>query len=231
MPKNTDEATAEDSLLGDAVAGFYDPKSKALVVRGVKLTPYVRQVMVHELTHALQDQWFSIDRPDLDKANDERPDGFQALVEGDAVRVDGEYRASLPKAEQRQAEQEENGQASGVDQSVPPVLIELLTFPYQVGPDFTRALLQAGGTGRLDGAFTNPPTTTEQLLHPQKFLAGEGAKPVTPPPADGKTIDTGVLGEFGLDVVLEQGIADGTLSGDDVQRAAAGWGGDQYVAW
>src|SRR5436309_12429585 len=63
IPKNTDVAKAEDSLLGDAVAGFYDPKTKALVVRGVKLTPYVRQVMVHELTHALQDQWFGIDRP------------------------------------------------------------------------------------------------------------------------------------------------------------------------
>src|SRR3954447_3514397 len=231
IPKNTDVAKAEESLLGDAVAGFYDPKTKALVVRGVKLTPYVRQVMVHELTHALQDQWFGIDRPDIDKANDEQPDGFQALVEGDAVRVDGEYRASLPRAEQRQAEQEENSQAGGVDASVPPVLIELLTFPYQVGPDFTRALLRAGGTSRLDAAFGKPPTTTEQLLHPEKFLAGEGAKPAAAPNADRKTIDTGVLGEFGLGVVLEQGISDGTLSADDVQRASTGWGGDQYVAW
>ena len=231
IPKNTDLAKTEDSLLGDAVSGFYDPKSKALFVRGVKLTPYVRQVMVHELTHALQDQWFGIDRPDLDKANDERADAFQALVEGDAVRVDGEYRASLSKSEQKQAEQEENSQAGGVDPSVPPALVEVLTFPYEVGPDFTRALLRAGGTSRLDAAFTEPPTTTEQLLHPQKFLAGEGAKAVTAPPADGKVIDTGDFGEFGIDLVLEQGISDGTLSQDDVQRAGTGWGGDQYVAW
>jgi hypothetical protein len=54
---------------------------------------------------------------------------------------------------------------------------------------------------------------------------------VTAPTADGKVIDNGVLGEFGIDVVLEQGISDGTLSGDEVQRAGAGWGGDQYVAW
>ena len=78
---------------------------------------------------------------------------------------------------------------------------------------------------------TNPPTTTEQLLHPQKFLAGEGAKPVSAPTADGKTIDTGVIGEFGLGIVLEQGITDGTLSDADVKRATEGWGGDAYVAW
>src|SRR5437588_512232 len=83
-----DLGAAESSLLSNGVAGFYDPTSKTLVVRGEKPTPYVRQVLVHELTHALQDQYFSINRPDLDRADDERGDGLLGLSEGDAVRVD-----------------------------------------------------------------------------------------------------------------------------------------------
>src|SRR4051812_16466537 len=111
---NVDVGKAMEALLGDAVVGFYDPKTKELFVRGAQPTPYVRQVLVHELTHALQDQHFAIDRPDLDKADDERGDAFQALVEGDAVRIDTEYRESLSAEERQQAEREENGQASGL---------------------------------------------------------------------------------------------------------------------
>ena len=48
----------------DTVAGFYDTETKELVVRGARLTPFVRQVLVHELTHALDDQHFDLD-PDL----------------------------------------------------------------------------------------------------------------------------------------------------------------------
>ncbi|MDQ1394789.1 MAG: hypothetical protein QOG64_48 [Acidimicrobiaceae bacterium] len=231
IPAGTDVGKAESSLLGDAVAGFYDTKTKALVVRGAKATPYVRQVLVHELTHALQDQYFAIDHPELDNVDDERPDGLQGLVEGDAVRVDGEYRASLSTAEQRQAAQEEDGQAGGVDPNVPDALIAILAFPYQVGPAFTKALIRAGGMSRLNAAFTSPPTTTEQLLHPNLYLAGEAPLPVTAPPADGKVIDTGVLGEFGFALVLGAAGQSGGPSARDVALARTGWGGDRYVAW
>ena len=57
-----DLARAEQDLQDTSVIGFYDPKTKQLFVRGVDAKPSVRHVLVHELTHALQDQWFSIDR-------------------------------------------------------------------------------------------------------------------------------------------------------------------------
>ena len=57
-----DLARAEQELQGTSVVGFYDPKTKELYVRGVDAKASVRHVLVHELTHALQDQWFSIDR-------------------------------------------------------------------------------------------------------------------------------------------------------------------------
>jgi len=228
---NPDIAKMEDALLGDSVVGFYDPKTKALVVRGAKPTPYVREVLVHELTHAVQDQHFGIDRPDLDKSDDEQGDAFRALVEGDAVRIEGEYRKALSAADQKQAEAEENGQAGGIDPSIPQVLIELLVFPYEFGPSFTQALLARRGQTGLDDAFAHPPTTSEQIIHPEKFLAGEAATPVEPPKADGAVIDKGVTGEYGIDLILERAVGGGGLTADEVRQAAAGWGGDAYVAW
>jgi hypothetical protein len=227
-----DVAKAENALLGDTVVGFYDVKEKALVVRGAQPSPFVRQVLVHELTHALQDQWFGIDRPEVDRSDDERSNGFLGLVEGDARRIDAEYRASLPAQEQGQAELEELSQGGdAADTEIPPVLADLLGFPYVVGPPFVKAVLAARGQPGLDAAFAAPPTTTEQLLHPDRYLAGDAAKPVEDPPAEGKVIDRGVLGEQGLTLVLQLAVSAGAVGPADARQAALGWGGDRYVAW
>ncbi|HEX2849169.1 MAG TPA: DUF6782 family putative metallopeptidase [Acidimicrobiales bacterium] len=219
---------AVDSLYSAGVAGYYDPQKKALFVRGDKLTPMVRITLVHELTHALQDQHFRIDRPDLDKRDDESSTGLTGLVEGDATRIEDEYRQGLTEAEQKQDETEESSAAAGIDPTTPRVLIYLLAFPYIVGPDFTKAVVAQAGQGRLDTAFEEPPTTSEQLMHPDAFLAGDGPKDVRAPvvPNGRKKIDEGVLGELGLLLMLEP-----TVGQAAAQTAAAGWGGDRYVAY
>ena len=62
---------------------------------------------------------------------------------------------------------------------------------------------EEAGQARLDAAFAEPPTTSEQLLHPEPFLRGEADRPPsTAPKAEGKEIDQGVLGELGLLLVL-----------------------------
>jgi hypothetical protein len=63
-------------------------------------------------------------------------------------------------------------------------------------------------------------------MHPDTFLRGDQPKPVDEPQADGEVFDRGVVGEFGLVLVMED-----DLSERDLLRAAAGWGGDRYVAW
>ncbi|HZQ26329.1 MAG TPA: DUF6782 family putative metallopeptidase [Acidimicrobiales bacterium] len=228
VPAGTDLAKSQKSLLSAAVAGFYDIKAKQLVVRGAKPTPAVRQVLVHELTHAVQDQHFNLDRSDLSKKDDESDQAWTGLVEGDAVRVQDAYVASMSAKDQAAVSAEESDQAQQISPDIPQILLQLLGFPYQVGPGFTKAVLAAGGQARLDAAFASPPSTSEQLIHPDKYLAGEGAIPVADPPANGKVIDRGVFGEFGFILQLE-----GTpgLTEDAVLRAAAGWGGDRYVAW
>ncbi|HUP85714.1 MAG TPA: hypothetical protein VM143_08610 [Acidimicrobiales bacterium] len=224
LEKGVDLKKAVESLYGDAVAGFYDTEDDDLVVRGERLTVGVRVTLVHELTHALQDQHFDIDRKDLDDRDDEAADGLLGLVEGDAVRVERLYLASLSSREQKAAEAEGMAAGASIDPGLPPVLLQIVAFPYVVGPEFATRVVAGGGQERLDAAFVTPPTTSEDLLHPDRFLAGEAPATVETPKADGRQIDEGVLGELGLLLVLN-------ASGVSGQTAAGGWGGDRYVAW
>ncbi|MBW3669767.1 MAG: hypothetical protein KY443_11215 [Actinobacteria bacterium] len=224
IEEDVDLEAAQAALLGDAVLGYYDYEKDELVVRGAGLTPGVRQTLVHELTHALQDQHFELDRPELEDRDDEASSAFSGLVEGDARRIEGEYRETLSRAEQRQAERQTS--SAQIDPDVPRVLLESLAFPYIFGPDFVDEVMDEGGEARLNEAFATPPTTSEHILHPEKYLRGEEPKEVTEPAADGEVFDRGVVGEFWLALILGDDV-----SGADLRRAINGWGGDRYVAW
>lgn len=224
LDKGIDLEEAVDSLYGAAVAGFYDPEKDDLVVRGDQLTVAVRTTLVHEFVHALQDQHFDIERDELDDRDDEASTGFTGLVEGDAVRVERLYTETLTNAERKQGELEEMSAGAGIDPELPRILLQLVAFPYIYGPEFATAVFAAGGQARLDAAYPEPPTTTEQLLHPERFLAGETVDEVATPEADGEEIDQGVVGELVLLLVLNS-------SGVNGEVAAEGWGGDRYIAW
>lgn len=218
---------AMDSLLGSAVAGFYDFEADDLVVRGERLSAGVRVTFVHELTHALQDQHFDLDREELDDRDDEASQAFDALVEGDAVRVEQLYLDTLPADEQKAAQDEELEAAAGIDLSIPRILLESIAFPYAVGPAFAAAVVRAGGQPRLDEAYRVPPTTSEQIIHPDLYLAdGEPPREVPDPAADEEKIDEGVVGEFAFILVLQR-----ILDQRNAVIASNGWGGDRYVAW
>lgn len=219
-----DLAAEYAELLDGAVAGYYDPETDELVVRGAQVTPGVRSVVVHELTHALQDQAFDLDRPELDERDDETSLGFTTLVEGDAERVQEAYLLSLPPDEEDAARSELLGGAP-VPQ-VPDVLLDLLSFPYEVGPDLVDEILDDGGQDALDEAFDSPPTTSEQLIDPFLYLAGERIRSVPDPIADGPEVDGGTIGQLGLVLLLESAIDE-----DTAFDASFGWGGDRYVTW
>lgn len=226
IDEDVDLEKATRALLGATVLGFYDLEEKALFVRGSKATPAVRRTLVHELTHALQDQHFNVYRPDLAKQDDEADQSFTGLVEGDAVRIEELYVNTMSQKDKEASEREQQAMVGDLSE-VPLILLEALTFPYTVGPPFTQAVVRAGGQARLDAAFAAPPLTSEHLIHPERFLAGERPVAVQQPPADGEVIDKGVFGELGFIQQLQEEIRDRT----SLFRAAAGWGGDQYVAY
>jgi hypothetical protein len=224
-----DAEKAEEELLGSGVVGFYDPETKELEVRGTTASVSVKHVVVHELTHALQDQWFTLPTGG-GSGNDDADLAYTTLIEGDAVRIENQYLNTL-SASDRQALQREESSQGGPPADVPEVLIELLQFPYAIGPRFTQAVVQAKGQPGLDDAFRNHPASTSQVLHPDRFLSGDAPPAPAEPPGGGAAFDHGTLGEVGIDLLLEGLIQSGSLTTAQVQAAATGWAGDRYVAW
>ena len=110
--------------------------------------------------------------------------------------------------------------------TLPQVLQDIVQEPYIDGAALVQAILDAGNRERLDAAFQQPPTTSEQVIDPAKFLDGEQAVPVAVPAADGTVLNKGVLGAFMFEETLL-----GSMRTSDVDTAVAGWGGDQYVTW
>lgn len=225
------EKELEESAAG-AVIGYYDPELDTLFVRGKRLSPFVRVTLVHELVHALQDQHFGLDAIE-DIEDDEASAGARALVEGDAAYITEQYLSTLSSEDQGRLV----GEAAGVlgpavfeglgEEEVLGVLDAVLRFPYVEGPAFIAELLEKGeGFERVDEAFEELPVSTEQILHPAKFLAGEEPIDVELPEAGGEILDDGRLGEFLLGYLL-----DPTLIDEEAREAAEGWGGDAYVTW
>ncbi len=215
------------SFYGNAVLGFYDPETDELVLRGAELNPYVETTLVHELAHALDDQHFELHRPDVYEADDESSLAFSSLIEGVALTVEFGYRETLSADELEASARAaaEFSRRAGTS-PIPPIVTSLAQFPYLAGPFFVGALLEEGGEARVDAAFRDPPTTSEEIQDPSVYLRGEEAIDVAPPPAGGEVINEGTYGEWALILTLQE-----LLDPDSAALAADGWGGDSYVAW
>jgi hypothetical protein len=228
LDADDDLVEAVETASAEGVLGFYDPEDDELVVRGSELSPGVLQTLVHELTHAWDDQHFQLDRPALEEADDESWFGFSALVEGNAVRVEGAWEGTLSQEQRVQLRSDEGSATDRVlSADVPQIVLQLLTLPYVTGSSLVDELLRAGGEERVDAAFGAPPTTSEHVLDPTTYVDGaEPPVPVTEPAADGPVVDRGVYGAAGVLLTLIDHIP-----AEDARRAAEGWGGDRYVTW
>ena len=222
----------DDFVLGIAVDVGQDrerPGRKRLyaVSENRQLTPANQIILSHELRHAMQDQYMDLHHllPDSVGDFDDRRLALMSLVEGDATLVMERFLARRLGVD-----------GSGLDlgsltlppsmglPDAPPVLRDQLILPYLSGRSFTAAVWKKGGWDAVRAAWARPPTTTEQILHPDKFLSGEAARPATAPALSHggfSVLADGVLGEM-----LTR-----TLLGEGSDEAAAGWGGDQYRAW
>jgi hypothetical protein len=218
LAAETDVAAAR-ARADEGKVAFYDPAGKVLVTPK-DLTPFVRKVLVHELTRALDDQHFGIDR---DIAGDQAAAGFEALVEGSAIRVERLYVASLPAGEQQEINAREK--QIGAERGPPSALEQVLNFPSLHGPAFVEALSVAGAD-RLNQAYSSPPTSLEQVLDPARYLSGDAPQTVTPPPTEGAVTDEGEFGALLLRLLLESRL-DPTVA----EEAATGWDGDRYATW
>ena len=221
-------------LLREQVAGYYDAKTKTVNLLDWIGPEQQRPVMAHELTHALQDQSFGLEKwmkkgdIDLDRKKNPTPEDIerdedsearQAVVEGQAMVVLVDYMLaptgkSLLSSPQIAAALTEGMMAGTSDspafQSAPIFLKESLTFPYRYGLDFEAELLRSGGKQKaFAAAFTSPPLTTREIMEPKTYLSGERLEPVPLPDFkrdfhNYERFDIGAMGEFDVAILLDQ---------------------------
>jgi hypothetical protein len=197
-------------------------------VRGTELTPALRVTLVHELTHAVQDQHFDLDKHLKGADTSGQSDAYRAVVEGDAERIESRYVDQLSAADRASYEKESAAQANPdqpVLKDVPDALIAFFQAPYALGSPFVAALDAAEGNAGVDRALRFPPVSDEQMMDPTAFGSDDPIDVPTPKLRSGETrIDDGDFGAMSWYLVLAARI--------DPHRAldaADGWGGDSYV--
>ncbi len=244
IPPDLDLAQTFREYFSGNIAGYFEFEAEAITILRKPGTQYAtlaifeRLLYAHEFMHVIQDQHYDLtqiwervgesDNYDLALAT-------EALIEGDADAVEWALADRLLTRmsdrqlsyQIRQAEQMMT--VSGRSEPAPAVIEAVFNFPYEQGRAFVESLVEHGGWEHVHLAFTSdPPQSSEQIYHPQRYLAGEAPIVVSLPDlvaiiGEGKhQVFDGVVGEFYLRQHLMT-----ILSPSRATAAASGWGGDR----
>lgn len=238
LPKNFDLDAFMVELLTEQIAGLYDPKTHEFYIADWIPLKGQREVMAHELTHALEDQHFQIE-PWLKAArpNDDAELAREAFLEGSATAAMVDYLMrdqglnmsfmSLPDFDPSVLVGEL--ETSPNLKKAPPFIKDSLIFPYFAGMTFTAGALKPAGWSSIGKVFANPPASTQQIMHPALYKSGHLPDKVALPSVEArlgkqwKKLDDNLMGEFGWLEVFKQ-----FLGEERAKPLAAAWEGDRY---
>jgi hypothetical protein len=225
--------------LGRATTGYYVRGEDRLALRETKRTTASDRVqrsatLVHEIEHAIQDQNGLLDFAKPSTADEML--AMRALDEGDAeltkYAVLAEQMLGVERPLSRLLHRARSLAPGDTefdlrDAGAPPFARRMWRFPYRDGLSFVATLHRTGGFALVTRAFAHPPRSTEQVLHPEKYIAGELPVPVTRPPRadDLREVDGGRMGELRLSALLEEC----DTSSSKHAPHAEGWGGDSFA--
>ncbi len=261
MPMDLDAKDLMAKLMTEEVAGFYDPEVKRMVLireEGAAKDPGFleklfgaksafdkeeqKTTLAHEMTHALQDQLYDLLKMQKSiEKDDDMTLAFSALVEGDAtllmlVEMDGGTNVKDMDPEALRATFSLMSfmlpVAGGATyRKAPAIFRDSLIFPYFQGIIFAASIASREGWPGIHAAYASPPTSTEQILHPSKYLSGERDTPqrvILPDlkaiiPASWQHVGGNCMGEFQMSILL-RGVR-------TARRASEGWDGDRYEVY
>jgi len=219
-----DPTQGESTVSAVTTLGFYSPATDHVYIRGDQMTPAVRVVLAHELTHALQAQHFELATGGPDDLE------LRSVVEADALRVEGVYLDTLSAADQASANQA-NSLAPDAEQGlsdVPWAIVEQRYAPYVLGPILVGEVFASGGNGGVNGLIRTPPTE-EILLDPWRY-GDPGQEPVDVEVA--VPLGTTVIDEpqplSQVDMLI---MLDAWLPWTQARRALDGWAGGGYTSY
>ena len=238
LPKNFDVDSFMVELLTEQIAGLYDPKAHEFYIADWIPLKSQREVMAHELTHALEDQHFQLE-PWLKAArpNDDAELAREAVLEGSAtaamvdylLREQGMNMSFMNMPEFDPSMLLGDLEVSPSLKKAPLFIKDSLIFPYFAGMNFTAAALKPSGWNSIGKVFANPPASTQQILHPALYKSGHLPERVQLPSVEAKLgkpwkkLDDNLMGEFGWLEVFKQFLGD-----ERAKPLAAAWEGDRY---
>jgi len=227
----------------EQIIGAYDfRRDEMILTERNEFDATARMTYAHEFVHALLDQNFDVDgklgfNSEECEDNPERCAAIQALMEGDATLASTTWLQTFG-TEQDQADVAQDSQVDmPVLQNAPLAFVEQLMFPYTVGTAFVNYLFQKGGWKAVDQAYLDPPVTTEQIMHPERYPADKPQEVTLPDllPVLGEgwaLLEQEIMGEWSTLLLLAAGIdPDARLSSAEAIPAVAGWGGDIYAVY
>lgn len=237
IPEGTSLRNTYVRLMDDEVVGYYDPRSGELAVDAN--ADDAEEIAVHELAHALADQHFGLEAlQGAARDNDDETNALNALIEGDATYVMAAFMLGgleferLPGMGPKMRELAESATLADSLPDLPPIVRDQTMFSYLAGLNFVAQGRIRGRWERVNAAWADPPVSTEQILHPERYYDDyEPPVTVTVPdlgPALGRGWKRGyanVLGELGTRSLLA------TFGETNPDRYADGWDGDAYAAY
>lgn len=226
-------------LLTEQIAGLYDPKTHEFYIADWIAPDEQRMVMSHELTHALQDQYFHIeDWAHAARPNDDAEMARESVLEGSAMAGMLEYMLRDKGLNLRDLPDIDPSLFVGdltdtpMLKKAPPFIKNSLMFPYFSGLTFSMSVLRTSGWGGFNAVFDRAPASTQQIMHPDLYRADKVPDPLKvnlPTSVAGPVwikLEENSMGEFGWKEVLKQFLDD-----DRAAKVASGWDGDDYATF
>ena len=238
----TDDFDYETTLLdlmSEQVWALYHYKTHHLYIADWAPPDARSFALVHELTHAVDDQQFNLHKYIKSPRNSETQLARIAAVEGQASWVMTEWvmrqsdrslldnrllAITTASATRFEAEQ------FPVFESSPLYLQETLIFPYTDGLLFQQAMIERYGQEGFRRVFENPPQSTLHILQPELYVDGLTLDHLDLPevriPKGYKKVYEGVFGQLDHRILLEHHLGD-TESDDLLNK----WRGARFEAY
>jgi hypothetical protein len=240
VPDSFDLARSTVDLMTEQAAAFYDYRKKTLfLLEGSdKESPEEQQtVLTHELAHALADQHFNLNKYLHRSKNDDSSIARMAVMEGQATwlmyelqaKKAGKTLADSPALVDSMSETPANKQEQyPVLSSTPLYMRASLLFPYMQGLRFQEAVERKLGKEGFKEVYRRPPANSQEILHPEKYLANASVSngvllPTVVSTMKFHDVNAGTIGEFDHAVLLEQ-----FCSKAQAQALAPHWDGGAF---
>jgi hypothetical protein len=235
LPSGYDLGDYQQSIEGVLLAFNKPDSGYAISVDAIEEEgPFARWVGAHDLAHQLQDDSFQLEMLDFTALDSDARTALRAMVEGEAVFLQYLYLDSDSFNDIERVSVESALESTGPTSldTLPMFLRQDFEFAFSEGFKFIQYLYDQGGFTSLDAAWRNPPQSTEQIIHPERYLSEDIPQQPHLPALDNvlgegwSMIDEDTFGEFYLREYLAQ-----TLSSEQAEGAASGWGGGKYAIY